>query len=104
MDHAEEMTTYRQETATIEEEIQGPTAVGNVTGVVFASKEAEGAVERTMHGNLVYDMVENESFEELLPDPDVYEAARRIDEERWFYRFVKRSFDILFSGVVFIAF
>lgn len=59
---------------------------------------------KTMHGNLVYDMVEEEPIKDILPDPEVYEAARRIEEERWCYRFVKRSFDILFSGVVLIVF
>ncbi len=65
--------------------------------------EAEVAVEKTIHGSLVYDMVEEEP-EGLLPDPEVYEAARRIDEERWFYRFVKRAFDIVFSATVLILF
>lgn len=38
-----------------------------------------------------------------LPDPEVYEAARRIDEERWVYRFVKRAFDIVFSILVILV-
>ena len=57
-----------------------------------------------MHGNIVYNMVEDEPGAELPPDPEVYEAARRIECERWFYRFVKRTFDIAFSGVVLILF
>ncbi|MEG0016834.1 MAG: sugar transferase, partial [Gordonibacter sp.] len=43
-------------------------------------------------------------MEDLLPDPEVYEAARRIDEERWFYRFVKRTFDVVFSSLVLVLF
>ena len=39
-----------------------------------------------------------------LPDPEVYEAARRIDEGRWAYRFVKRAFDIVFSATVLVLF
>lgn len=62
------------------------------------------AVEKTMHGNLVYDMVEEEHGDELLPDYKVYEAARRIDEERWFYRGTKRAFDIVFSAAILILF
>ncbi|MGI6106218.1 MAG: sugar transferase [Raoultibacter sp.] len=60
--------------------------------------------EKTMHGNLVYDMAEEDAESELAPDPEVYEAARRIDEERWFYRFAKRAFDIIFSLTVLILF
>ncbi|MEG1750740.1 MAG: hypothetical protein RR241_03100, partial [Raoultibacter sp.] len=62
------------------------------------------SAEKTMHGNLVYDISEEEPTKDLFPDPEVYEAARRIDEERWFYRFVKRSFDIVFSALVLILF
>lgn len=40
---------------------------------------------------------------EGLPDPEVYEAARRIDEERWAYRFAKRAFDIVFSILVILV-
>lgn len=42
--------------------------------------------------------------DEGLPDPEVYEASRRIDEERWAYRFVKRAFDIVFSATVLVLF
>ncbi|MCD2433306.1 sugar transferase [Paraeggerthella hominis] len=42
--------------------------------------------------------------DEGLPDPEVYEAARRIDEERWAYRFAKRAFDIVFSATVLVLF
>ena len=72
--------------------------------VSISDSKAEDAADLTMHGNLVYDMVEDEPEEDLLPDPEVYEAARRIDEERWFYRFVKRVFDITFSATVLILF
>lgn len=56
-----------------------------------------------MDGNFVYGM-EEELKAEVLPDPEVYEAARRIDEERRFYRFVKRAFDIVFSLTVLFLF
>lgn len=72
---------------------------GCVVEDVFSNTDIKFQPHKTMHGNLVYDMAEDEP-KELSPDPEVYEAARRIDEERWFYRFVKRAFDIVLSVTV----
>ncbi|MEG0301884.1 sugar transferase [Gordonibacter sp.] len=76
----------------------------NIIDVDFGVAGDSDAAEKAMHGNLVYDMAEEESEGELPPDPEVYEAARRIDEERWFYRFAKRAFDIVFSLTVLVLF
>lgn len=100
MGNTVEVTGYGQGAAVIED---GPLA-DTVSDVGFSSREADEVAERTMHGNLVYDMAEEESQAELLPDPEVYEAARRIDEQRWLYRFTKRAFDIVFSGMVLVVF
>ena len=76
---------------------------GCLDEVDFDRSKVVDSAGKTVHGNLVYDMAED-GFEELPPDPEVYEAARRIDEERWFYRFVKRAFDIAFSATILILF
>ncbi|MEG0505031.1 MAG: hypothetical protein RR547_10350, partial [Raoultibacter sp.] len=95
-----ETTGYGQGTAVIDDE----SSVYDIIDASFIPRQADEAAEHTMHGSLIYDMAEEESQLELPPDPEVYEAARRIDEERWFYRFVKRTFDIVFSGVVLVLF
>lgn len=97
----------QQNTATLEDIQNFPLETGCIMDVnssdarQFVKDEAD---EKTMHGNLVYDMVEEEHGDELLPDYKVYEAARRIDEERWFYRGTKRAFDIVFSAAILILF
>lgn len=97
----------QQNTATLEDIQSFPLETGRIMDVnsndarQFAKDEA---AEKTMHGNLVYDMVEEEHGDELLPDHEVYEAARRIDGERWFYRGAKRSFDIVFSAAILVLF
>ncbi len=101
------MPMNQQNTATLEDIQSFPLETGRIMDVnsndarQFAKDEA---AEKTMHGNLVYDMVEEEHGDELLPDHEVYEAARRIDGERWFYRGAKRSFDIVFSAAILVLF
>lgn len=76
----------------------------NVINVEFDYVGDPDVAEKTMHGNLVYDVVEEDEKDELPPDPEVYEAARRLSEGRYFYRFVKRAFDIVFSATVLVLF
>lgn len=96
------MTAYTGGTVAIQsdDEVLGS---GCLDEVDFDRSKVVDSAGKTVHGNLVYDMAED-GFEELPPDPEVYEAARRIDEERWFYRFVKRAFDIAFSATILILF
>lgn len=96
------MTTY-SENAIALDAAEEAVIDTRVIDVDFGAADSD-VNEKTMHGNLVYDMAEEEAESELAPDPEVYEAARRIDEERWFYRFVKRAFDIVFSLAVLILF
>lgn len=57
-------------------------------------------VERAVHDELVFDL---DSTEKRDADPEVIAAAERL-EHRWFYRSVKRVFDVAFSAVVLVAF
>lgn len=99
------MTTYQENTATVENASIPQQEAVHVIDVDFGADMHAKEADKTMHGNLVYDMVKDVAQEEdYLPDPDVYEAARRIDKERWFYRFVKRAFDIIFSATVLVLF
>lgn len=101
------MPMNQQNTATLEDIQSFPLETGRIMDVNSSDARQfvkDEAVEKTMHGNLVYDMVEEEHGDELLPDYEVYEAARRIDEERWFYRGTKRAFDIVFSAAILILF
>ena len=99
------MTTYQENTAKVENASIPQQEAAYVIDVGFGADVHEKEADKTMHGNLVYDMVDDVAPEEdYLPDPEVYEAARRIDEERWFYRFVKRAFDIVFSATVLFLF
>lgn len=96
------MTTY-SENAIALDAAEEAVVDTRVIDVDFGAADSD-VNEKTMHGNLVYDMAEEDAESELAPDPEVYEAARRIDEERWFYRFAKRAFDIIFSLTVLILF
>ena len=94
------MTTYSDNTVCAQEAAFSTQGEGCIVEGAFGKNGAQDQSDKTMHGNLVYEMVEEEPEEDLLPDLEVYEAARRIDEERWFYRFVKRAFDLVFSITV----
>lgn len=86
------MTTY-SDNMTFAQDITLPAnREGYVVEDAFCNYGSNIQPDKTMHGSLVYEMAEDESHEELLPDSEVYEAARRIDEVRWFYRFIKRAF------------
>lgn len=98
------MTTY-SDNITLAQDIALPVnGEGYVVEDTLCNKGSKIQPDKTMHGNLVYELAEEELDKDSLPDPEVYEAARRIDEVRWFYRFAKRAFDLVFSISVLILF
>lgn len=99
------MTSLRDNAAVLDSDgIDMQDNADNVINVEFDYVGNPDVAEKTMHGNLVYDVVEEDEKDELPPDPEVYEAARRLSEGRYVYRFVKRAFDIAFSAAILILF
>lgn len=99
------MTTYQENAIATNPDTEESVKEPYVIEVDFGTDESIDPSERTVRSGLVFDVVEEDEPKEMLePDPEVAEAARRINEERPVYRFVKRASDILLSAAILILF